>query len=386
MEQLRNESQQRIQQLEQQRVQEVHHLQQLLQQEQDQGKQLQERLDESLAEMERLHLLEQERQQRVQEVQQQLQHEQVRSRQLQERLDTTAAEMEQMRPVTQHLMSVQFNTAIRTEVEILNNIGEGGWGVVARGKFRGQPVAVKWPHLALLQQYPNMVDRMQREVRIMAQVHHPNLVRFITAVLDEAAEHLEAPPLIVAELLDTNLRLAYQQGRLQTTDCVTILRDVAYALHYLHEHLQPIIHRDISSPNVLLQSLPNRSWLAKVSDFGSANLAKLAHSRGEGAIIYTAPEAFPLTDLDTEPPPMTTKVDVFSYGILVCEVIASQPPFSENYRAMLQQVKTKWEFMYNLIVCCTKRSPLDRPTMAQVLDELDKLPRPRPRPLPRPNQ
>ena len=163
---------------------------------------------------------------------------------------------------------------------------------------------------------------------------------------------------------------------------MTILRDVAYALHYLHEHLQPIIHRDISAPNVLLQSLPNRGWLAKVSDFGSANLAKLARTAGEGAIIYTAPEAFPHTDPDTEPPPMTTKIDVYSYGVLMCEVMTSQPPFSENYRGMLQQVKTKSEFMYNLIVRCTKRSPLERPTMAQVLDELNTLPHPTPRSLP----
>ena len=54
----------------------------------------------------------------------------------------------------------------------------------------------------------------------MAQVRHPNLVRFIAAVLDEAAERLQAPPMIVTELLDTNLRLAYQQGRLQTTGCM----------------------------------------------------------------------------------------------------------------------------------------------------------------------
>jgi len=377
--------------LEQQRLRQQ--VEQLLE-EQRQQTQQQEQLQKDRQQLESenqqlIHQLEQEKQLWVQEVnhlQQQLEQEQERSRQLQERLDTSAAELEQVRPATQLLSSVQFNTVNRTEVKVQTNIGKGAWGEVAKGKFKGQPVAVKWPHLDLLQQYPNMVDRMRREVRIMAQVRHPNLVQFIAAVLDEAAEQLQAPPMIITELLDTNLRLAYQQGRLQTTDCVTILRDVAYALHYLHEHLQPIIHRDISAPNVLLQALPNRGWLAKVSDFGSANLAKLAHSRGEGAIIYTAPEAFPLTDLDTEPPPMTTKVDVFSYGILVCEVIASQPPFTDNYRAMLQQVKTKWEFMYNLIVRCTKRSPLDRPTMAQVLDELDKLPRPRPRPLPRPNQ
>ena len=325
-------------------------------------------------------------QQRVQvgRLQQQLQQEQERSRRLQERLVTFAAEMEETRSATQLLVSVQINTVNRTEVKVQTTIGEGAWGVVARGKFRGQPVAVKWPHPNLLQQYPNMVERMQREVRIMAQVRHPNLVRFIAAVFDEA-EQLQAPPMIITELLDTNLRLAYQQGRLQTRDCVTILRDVAYALHYLHTHLQPIIHRDISAPNVLLQALPNRGWLAKVSDFGSANHAKLARTAGEGAIIYTAPEAYPHTDPLTKQPPLTTKVDVYSYGVLTCEVITGQLPLHDQYQDMLQEVRGWWEFMYNLIVQCTKRSPQDRPTMAQVLDDLNTPPRPPPRPLPQPH-
>ena len=412
---VKSSREQPIQQARQAQVPDVLHLQQLLQQEQGRSRQLQERLDMFVAQMgQQIYQAEQEKQQRVQDVQQQLQQERERNRQLQERLDTSAqrtqaveqqlqqerernrqlqgrldtsgADLEQIRPATGLLTSLHFNNVNRAEVRVDNNIGEGAWGVVAKGRFKGQPVAVKWPHLALLQEFPNMVDRMRREVKIMAHVRHPNLVRFIAAVLDEAAEQLRAPPLIVTELLDTNLRQAYQQGRLQTTDCVTILRDVAYALHYLHDHMQPIIHRDVSSPNILLQALPNKGWLAKVSDFGSANLAKLAHTAGEGAIIYSAPETFPHTDLHTEPPPMTTKIDVYSYGILVCEVVTSQVPFSENIRGMLQQVKTKWEFMYNLIVRCTKHNPLERPTMAEVLDDLNTLPRPPPRSLPQPQQ
>ena len=234
------------QSLEQQRLrQQVEQLLQEQRQQTQQQVQLQRDRQQLESENQRLILqLEQEKQLRVQEVdhlQQQLQQEQERSRQLQERLDTSAAELEQVRPATQLLSSVQFNTVNRTEVKVQTNIGEGAWGMVARGKFKGQPVAVKWPHMTLLEQYPNTVDRMRREIRIMAQVRHPNLVRFIAAVLDEAAERLQALPMIITELLDTNLRLAYQQGRLQTRDCVTILRDVAYALHYLHEHLQPII-------------------------------------------------------------------------------------------------------------------------------------------------
>ena len=322
-----------------------------------------------------IHQLEQE----VGHLHQELQQEKERNVRLQKRLDQSTADLEQVKPTTTLLNSIQFNTASRSEVQVQENIGEGAWGVVARGQFSGQTVAIKWPHVALLKQYPNTVDRLRREVQIISQVRHPNLIRFIAAVLDEAAEQLRASPMIITELLDTNLRIAYQEGRLQEAHCTSIFCDVAFALHYLHSHLPPIIHRDVSTPNLLLQALPNRSWLAKVSDFGSANLAKLAHTAGEGAIVYTALEAFPHMDEDTEPPEMTTKMDVFSYGVLMCEVLAREPPFSHNYlRNTLQRLQHRPE--HGLVSFCTRRSPGDRPSMAKVLDELYKLPCPLPTP------
>lgn len=305
-------------------------------------------------------------------LQQQLQQEQQRSQQLQDR------EMVNMRPATAVMMNVAFCTAQRSEVQTGAIIGEGAWGKVERGVFKSSPVAVKSIHSAILRQ--NTVDRLRREINIMAQVHHPNLVRFIAAVLDGRAERLQAPPLIITELLDINLRKAYEEKRVVPANYLTVLRDIAYGLHHLHSLQQPIIHRDVSSPNVLLQQQPSGGWLAKVSDFGSANFAKQAYTAGEGAIIYSAPEAFPTTvsDPDSERPLLSTKVDVYSYGVVACELVTGEIPTSERYRAMLQQVKDKWAFMHGLILRCTKRSPLDRPTMADILDEL---PRPIPRPL-----
>ena len=275
------------------------------------------------------------------------------------------------------LEAIQYWKAPRREIQIIREVGVGAWGSVSEGKYKDQLVAVKQPHRAILTSH--IVKRLQREVQIMAQVRHPNLVRFIAAVFDDKVQRLEEPPMIVLELLDMNLRTAYERDVLGASK-IPIFRDVAYALHYLHEHQDPIIHRDISTPNVLLEALPQGAWKAKVSDFGSANLEKRSKTAGEGAIIYSAPETFPHTDPTTLPPPQTTKIDVFSYGILLCEVITKQLPEDPTiYRQMLQQVQSQWLFMYDLIVSCTKRDPNERPTMAQVLDKLNKLPRPRPR-------
>jgi len=255
-------------------------------------------------------------------------------------------------------------TVSRVGVEIQDPIGGGAWGVVARGRFNSQQVAVKWPHPAIIN--PETLDHLRREVQILAQVRHPNLLRFIAAVLDD-----ETPPLIITELLDMNLRTAYENGHIQNPNKLPIFRDVAYALHYLHGHEEPIIHRDISSPNVLLEALPGGTWRAKVSDFGSANLARFAQTLGEGAIIYAAPETLPNADPEVRRPPQTTKIDVYSYGILLCEVVVCQFPDPVKYHDLLRQVQSQWQFIYDLIVSCTRNDPEKRPAMLQILDKLN---------------
>ena len=262
----------------------------------------------------------------------------------------------------------------RQEVEAIKEIGRGAWGTVYKGKFQGQSVAVKSLHPEILDEHT--IERLRREVQIMAQVRHPNLLRFIGAVFNSQMSH-QNPPLIVLELLDTDLRMAYQTKQIQGSSKIPIFRDIAYALHYLHELHEPIIHRDVSAPNVLLEALPSGMWRAKVSDFGSANLAKLAKTMAEGAIIYAAPETIP-HELSSRPPPQTTKIDVFSYGVLLCEVIMSQLPDRDRFWIMLQRVEQQWPLMHRLILSCIKQKAAERPTMAEILDQLNTLPRPKP--------
>ena len=146
-------------------------------------------------------------------------------------------QLQQLRTAQTQLTSTDIRawTVPRVEVEIRDQIGGGAWGTVARGWFRNQQVAVKWPYLTIIN--PQTLERLRREVRIMAQVRHPNLLRFIAAVFDD-----ETPPLIITELLDMNLRAAYENGHIQNPNKLPIFRDVAYALHYLHGHEEPIIH------------------------------------------------------------------------------------------------------------------------------------------------
>ena len=305
------------------------------------------------------------------------------------RLDNQSLQQRLDAELKKHPQSVSDSTDItpwnvpRSEIQVMNEIGVGGWGTVARGMYRGQLVAVKWPHPLILNQH--VVECLKRETRMMIQVRHPNLVRIIAAVFDEASHTLRAPPMIITELLDRDLRNCYQKGRLQETSKIPVFLDVAYGLHYLHDRQEPIIHRDVSAPNVLLQALPNGMWRAKISDFGSANLARLSKTAGPGAIIYTPPEVFPQTNPRAPRVPHTTKIDVYSYGILMCEVLTAEQPDPELYLERLEQVQRQSASLHSLIVSCTDPSPDKRPTMACVIDKLiqNKAPQPQPRPRPR---
>ena len=270
----------------------------------------------------------------------------------------------------------QWKTSL-DNVRITEEIGIGAWGTVARGVYQGQQVAVKWPHRMILNQ--QTLERLERETQLMTQVRHTNLIRIVAAVFDDKSRTLQASPMIITELLDLNLRQCYERGRLQNSSKMPTFRDVAYGLHYLHDRLEPIIHRDISAPNILLKTLPAGLWKAKVSDFGSANLTRLSQTAGEGAIICTAPEAFPQTNPKAPHVAQTTKIDVFSYGILMCEVLTAKLPDPEHYLERLELVKGQSPHMHVVIVSCTNPNPNQRPTMSSVIDQLHKFPQPRPR-------
>ena len=304
-----------------------------------------------------------------------------RIRQLETRLENASAEVLGLRFTQLQLLpqGKPWNVPRDDVIIIKEQIGYGAAGLVSKGRYQGQVVAVKQIHREIFRE-KYIMDAFKREVGILATIQHPNLVRFIAAVFDERVEQLQDTPLLVLELLHTNLRDAYKDYNLGASRSLHIFRDVAYALHYLHEHSDPIIHRDVSAPNVLLEALTKDTWRAKLSDFGSANFLYRSKTLGIGAIAYTAPELFPR---DGPSAPMhahpTTKCDIFSYGIVLVEVITTTMPTTENRHELFRQVQGKWQSMYELISQCVLTNPSDRPAMANVLHQLNRIPSAQPR-------
>ncbi|XP_064393440.1 uncharacterized protein LOC135340941 isoform X2 [Halichondria panicea] len=245
-------------------------------------------------------------------------------------------------------------------VIIGRRIGKGGWGEVLEGTVS---VAVKRLHEEIA--LPIYIEKMEREMRLLAEVRHPNLVQFIGAIFDEQRQANRSPPLIITELLDMNLRQAYERNQLDPGNRLSIFKDIALALDYLHQRYNPIIHRDVSAPNVLLQRMPNHQLKGKVSDLGSANFLQHSHTMGEGAIIYSPPEVIPQPLV--RPPPQTVKIDVYSYGIVLAEVTASRFPSQDNFPEMFERIKRERPAVYKLILRCIEREPSHRPSMAQTM-------------------
>ena len=293
-------------------------------------------------------------------------HTRVELVQCQEVLGHTKVELEELQK--EHSTCKTFWIVPRHMITMLNKqLGGGAWGYVAEGQFRGQQVAVKCVHESIMAD--KTIKRVYREICTMAQVSHPNLVRFMAAVLDD-----QGGPMIITELLDTTLRKAYEDNLLTLRQCVDVFCDVASALCYLHELEEPIIHRDVSSANVLMKAVVRGGWIAKLSDFGSANWAKQASTMAEGAIVYLAPEAYPTPpSLHHRAPPQTTKIDVYSYGILLCEVTLREFPDPDHLDETKEKLRTKHVPLHSLMVKCTQDLPDRRPTMAAVFKELQQM-------------
>ena len=175
----------------------------------------------------------------------------------------------------------------RDEVQLSDeSLGVGSFGRVVKGRYCGCVVAIKQLHLPTLNQRQRRL--FEREMDIASRCRHPCLLQFIGATEDES-------PLFVTEIMETSLqnllpKRKQKNHHLTETDIIFISLDVARALNYLHRRKpEPIVHRDVSSANVLLWK-QNNQWRGKLGDYGTAKFLQETMTVAPGAMIYAAPE------------------------------------------------------------------------------------------------
>ncbi|KAI0499359.1 hypothetical protein KFK09_020262 [Dendrobium nobile] len=213
-------------------------------------------------------------------------------------------------------------------------IGEGGFGTVYKGNLDdGTVVAVKRAKMGVRDNCRNM--EFQTEIKTLARVEHFNLVRFIGYVEQDGEKVV-----VVEYVPNGTLRehLDCLQGKpLDFAARLDIAIDIAHAVTYLHMYADhPIIHRDIKSSNVLL----TETLRAKVTDFGFARFgmneseASYITTQVKGTAGYLDPEYLKTYQL-------TEKSDVFSFGVLLVELISGRRPI-EPKRDRKETITAKW--------------------------------------------
>ncbi|KAL7600077.1 putative serine/threonine-protein kinase [Lactuca sativa] len=269
-----------------------------------------------------------------------------------------------------------------------NRIGGGGFGVVYKGVLRDDThIAVK----SLSAESKQGTIEFLTEIKTISGIRHPNLVQLIGCCVEDGHR------ILVYEYLKNNSlasALLGSRGKHLDLDWATrahICKGTASGLAFLHEEAEPhIVHRDIKASNVLLDG----SFDPKIGDFGLAKLFpdNVTHvsTRVAGTVGYLAPEYALLGQL-------TKKVDVYSFGVLMLEIISgrsnSKAAFGED---LLGLVEWAWklkdeerlldivdpdltecpdeEIMRFIIISlfCTQAVSNQRPSMRQVVEMLSK--------------
>ncbi|KAL2454748.1 Protein kinase superfamily protein with octicosapeptide/Phox/Bem1p domain [Abeliophyllum distichum] len=266
-----------------------------------------------------------------------------------------------------------------SDLEELQELGSGTFGTVYHGKWRGTDVAIKRINDRCFAGKPSEQDRMREdfwnEAIKLADLHHPNVVAFYGVVLDGPSGSIAT---VTEYMVNGSLRNALQKSErnLDKRKRLLIAMDVAFGMEYLHG--KNIVHFDLKSDNLLVNLRDPHRPICKVGDLGLSKVKcqTLISGGVRGTLPWMAPEL-----LNGSSSLVSEKVDVFSYGIVMWELLTGEEPYTDlHYGAIIGGIVSNtlrppvpescdpdWR---RLMERCWSAEPSERPSFIEIANDL----------------
>ncbi|OEL31334.1 Serine/threonine-protein kinase STY17 [Dichanthelium oligosanthes] len=248
-------------------------------------------------------------------------------------------------------------------------IGKGSFGEILKANWRGTPIAVK-RILPSLSDDRLVIQDFKHEVKLLIKLRHPNIVQFLGAVTETK------PLMLVTEFLRGGDLHQYlkEKGALSPLTAVNFALDIARGMAYLHNEPNVVIHRDLKPRNILLvNSAANH---LKVGDFGLSKIIKAQHANDVYKMTGETGSFFKHRKYDK-------KVDIFSFAMILYEMLEGDPPFSnyepyeaakyvaDGHRPVFRKGHTNE--LKDLVELCWSGDISLRPSFLEILKRLEKL-------------
>ncbi|KAL3824565.1 hypothetical protein ACJIZ3_020594 [Penstemon smallii] len=266
-----------------------------------------------------------------------------------------------------------------SDLEELRELGSGTFGTVYHGKWRGTDVAIKRINdrcfAAKQSEQERMRDDFWNEAIKLADLHHPNVVAFYGVVLDGPDGLVST---VTEYMVNGSLRNALQKSErnLDKRKRLLIGMDVAFGMEYLHG--KNIVHFDLKSDNLLVNLRDPHRPICKVGDLGLSKVKcqTLISGGVRGTLPWMAPEL-----LNGSSSLVSEKVDVFSFGIVMWELLTGEEPYADlHYGAIIGGIvnntlrppvpETCDPVWRALMERCWASEPSERPKFTDIANEL----------------
>ncbi|XP_058226948.1 uncharacterized protein LOC131335549 [Rhododendron vialii] len=272
-----------------------------------------------------------------------------------------------------------LQTIKNDDVEEIRELGSGTYGAVYYGKWKGSDVAIKRIKASCFAGRPSERERLiadfWKEALILSSLHHPNVVSFYGIVRDGPDGSLAT----VTEFMVNGSLKQFLRKKDRTIDRrkrLIIAMDAAFGMEYLHA--KNIVHFDLKCENLLVNMRDPHRPVCKIGDLGLSKVKQhtLVSGGVRGTLPWMAPEL-----LSGKSNMVTEKIDVYSFGIVMWELLTGDEPYTDLHCASIiggivnnslrPEIPTwcdpEWKA---LMESCWASDPAERPSFSEISQRL----------------